>query len=67
MNISNSDETNMRDEKPADDTLASEDARLAEAITQGLSTEPVSKQQVLVALQDQSPHPRRAGPRTPTN
>ena len=57
MNLSDSDETNMRDEQPTDDTLTSEDARLAEAITQGLSTEPVSKQQVLDALRTPLPLP----------
>ncbi|MDE2767456.1 MAG: hypothetical protein OXI70_05140 [Chloroflexota bacterium] len=67
MNAPDHDETIATDQEPADDHLKAEDVALAHAIAQGLSTKPGTKQQVLVALQDQSPHPRRAGPRTPTN
>ncbi|MCY3958322.1 MAG: hypothetical protein OXG65_08510 [Chloroflexi bacterium] len=59
MDTSQGDEINLIDQEPADDTLTSEDARLAEAITQGLSTKPVSKQQVIEALQPPSPKPSR--------
>ena len=59
MDTSHGDEINLTDQEPAEDTLTSEDARLAEAITQGLSTKPVTKQQVLEALQPRSPKSSR--------
>lgn len=59
MDTSQGDEIKLTDQEPADDTLTSEDARLAEAITQGLSTNPVTKQQVLEALHPPSPESSR--------
>ena len=40
MHLSDSDETNMRDKRPADETLTSEDARLAEAIARASQPNP---------------------------
>lgn len=45
----------MTDQPPADDTPEAEDAALANAITQGLATDPVTKQQILEALQPPTP------------
>ena len=55
MHTSDGNEIHVTDQEPADDTRKAEDARLANAIAQGLSTEPVSKQQVLEALQLPTP------------
>lgn len=57
MDTSQGDEISLTDQQPADDTLTSEDARLAEAITQGLSTKLVSKHQVIEALRTPGPLP----------
>jgi len=64
MDTSQGDEPNVTDQEPADDTLQAEDASLANAIAQGLSTEPVTKRQVLDALRAPIPNPPKAGPRT---
>ena len=64
MDTSQGDEPNVTDQEPADDTLQAEDASLANAIAQGLSTEPVTKRQVLDALRAPIPNPLKAGPRT---
>ena len=55
METSEGDETNVTGQEPADDTPEAEDAALANAIAQGLATEPVTKQQVLEALQPPTP------------
>ncbi len=49
------DETIVTDQEPTDDSPEAEDAALANAITLGLATDPVTKQQVLEALQPQEP------------
>ena len=49
------DETLMTAQEPVDDATEAEDAGLAQAIVQGLSTEPVSKQRVLDALETPIP------------
>ena len=51
MDTSEVDEINVADQEPADDTIEAEDTALANAIAQGLATEPVTKQIVLEALQ----------------
>lgn len=51
MDSSEGDEFKVTDQEPADDTPEAEDARLAQAIAEGLTTEPVSKQRVLEELQ----------------
>ena len=55
MDTPNGDEINVNDRPPADDTSEAEDAPLARAITQGLTTDTATKQQVLEALQPQTP------------
>lgn len=45
----------VTDQEPADNTLEAEDAALANAITQGLTTDPATRQQVLQALQPPTP------------
>ena len=59
MDTSQGDEINLPDQELAEDSLEAQDAQLANAITQGLSTEPVSKQQVIEALQPPSPKSSR--------
>ena len=55
MDTSEVDEINVTDQEPADDTIEAEDTALANAIAQGLVTEPVTKQSVLEALQAPTP------------
>ena len=55
MDTPNGDEINVTDQPPTDDTPDAEDAALANAITHGLATDPVTKQQVLDALQPPTP------------
>lgn len=55
MDTPKDDETTVTDQPPADDTPEAEDAPLARAITQGLTTDTVTKQQVLKALQPPTP------------
>ena len=55
LDIEEGDEVLVTVQKPAHDSAEAEDAGLAQAIVQGLSTEPVSKQRVLDALQPPIP------------
>ena len=55
MHTPNDDETIVTDQPPAADTPKAEDAALAHAIAQGLTTDPATKQQVLDALQPPTP------------
>ncbi len=64
MDTSQGDEPNVTDQEPADDTPDAEDAALATAITQGLTTERATKRQVLDAIRAPIPNPPNAGPRT---
>ncbi len=50
MDTPNDDETTVTDRPPADDTSNAEDTALANAITQGLATDPATKRQALEAL-----------------
>ena len=53
VDIAEGDELLVTLQDPTHETEEAEDAALAQAIVQGLSTEPVSKQRVLDALQTQ--------------
>ena len=55
MDTSEGDEINVTAQEPAEDTIEAEDTALANAIAQGLATDPVSKQLVLEALQAPTP------------
>lgn len=50
MDTPKDDETIVTDQQPAADTPKAEDAAMAHAITQGLTTDPATKQQALEAL-----------------
>ena len=55
LDIEEGDELLVTLQDPVHETKEAEDAALAQAIVQGLSTEPVSKQRVLDALQPPIP------------